>query len=148
MDLTNTVDKVDRIATIFNGTYTITSPTGEHRTFQISTQPKDSRFAAGQRVIALLNGPDNTTNYQGFGFVTDNGISVWRSKQGSNNTKSQYEKFAAMVWSMAINGEQSFFYAKGCRLLVEGKCIRCNRKLTHPTSILSGIGPECAKRED
>ncbi len=27
----------------------------------------------------------------------------------------------------------------------EGKCCKCGRKLTVPTSIASGIGPECAK---
>lgn len=139
---------VDRVARIFNGCYTITSPTGNHRTFKISTMSPDSSFAPNQRIIALLNGTDNEDNYMGFGFVTDNGISVWSSRKiKGSSTKSQYEKFAAMVWSMAINGEKSFFYQHGCRLLLEGRCIRCNRKLTHPTSILSGIGPECAKRE-
>lgn len=28
----------------------------------------------------------------------------------------------------------------------EGKCCRCNRQLTHPESLASGIGPECAKK--
>jgi hypothetical protein len=45
--------------TVFNGTYTITSPTGEHRTFRIKTQKDDARFAPGKRTIALLTGSDN-----------------------------------------------------------------------------------------
>ena len=28
----------------------------------------------------------------------------------------------------------------------EGRCCACGRKLTTPESILSGIGPECAKK--
>ena len=28
----------------------------------------------------------------------------------------------------------------------EGKCRKCNRKLTNPDSIDNGIGPECAKK--
>ena len=28
----------------------------------------------------------------------------------------------------------------------DGSCCRCNRQLTHPDSLASGIGPECAKR--
>jgi hypothetical protein len=53
---------------IFNGRYTIQNrTTGEHRTFIIRTQPKDSKFAPGCRVAALLTGPDNDSdaNYQG-----------------------------------------------------------------------------------
>jgi len=29
----------------------------------------------------------------------------------------------------------------------EGRCGRCNRKLTVPASIALGIGPECGQRE-
>lgn len=141
--------ELQRIAKIFNGTYTVTSPTGDHRTFYIKTQPEDSKFSPGARIISLLTGPDNENDYQPFGFVTDNGINVWKSKRSTDpHARSDWEKFAAMVWSLAVNGEKSFFFQKGCRMLVEGRCIRCNRKLTHPESILSGIGPECGARRN
>ena len=69
---------------ILNGTFTMTNrESGEHRTFQIRTQPDDAKFAPGKRVIALLRGPDNESDYQPFGFVSEDGtIYVWRSKQG------------------------------------------------------------------
>ena len=51
-----------------NGEITLTNrETGEHRTFRIRTNKEDARFAPGERVIALLTGPDNTTSYTGFG---------------------------------------------------------------------------------
>ena len=41
-----------------NGTITIHNPkTGDHRTFQIKTQPADAKFAPGRRVVSLLTGP-------------------------------------------------------------------------------------------
>ena len=118
-----------------NGTITIKSPTGAHRTFQIRTQPADSRFAPGKRVVALLNGPDNESSYQPFGFVSNMGIQVWRKKQ----TKT-FNTFAQML------ERPESFEAKGAEYLFSGKCRICNRKLTVPESIESGIGPICAKR--
>lgn len=134
-------------STIFNGTYTMTSPNGGHRTFEIKTKPDDSKFAPGKRVLALLAGPDNTEDYVGFAFVDDDGITVWRSKRGPANDRSNYEWYADMLWSLATRGAESRWNKKGYELLVEGRCLRCNRKLTDPISIKTGIGPVCAERE-
>jgi hypothetical protein len=149
----------ERVSPIFNGFFTITSPTGEHRTFRIHTQPdaesqlkrgRREPFAPGKRIISLLVGPDNGRDYKGFGFVTDDGISVWR-KFARNNPRADattHEKYANLVWSLATDGENSPFYRKGARLLFEGRCIKCNRRLTEPTSIKLGIGPECRSKTD
>lgn len=61
---------------MFNGFYTITSPTGEHRTFQVKTQSEDAPFAAGKRIVMMLTGEDNEEDYTGFGFVTAHGVQV------------------------------------------------------------------------
>jgi Family of unknown function (DUF6011) len=55
-----------------------------------------------------------------------------------------YEKYADILTDLLVKGEQSELYAKGYRLHAETVCRVCNRKLTHPESIKSGIGPECA----
>jgi hypothetical protein len=34
----------------------------------------------------------------------------------------------------------------GCEVYHEGRCGRCNRKLTVPESIETGLGPECASK--
>lgn len=117
-----------------NGKVTIHNPaTGQHRTFQIRTQPQDARFAPGQRIVALLNGPDNQSDYQPFGFVTSNGIKVWRKKEGT-----VFQTYAKML------DNPEAFQAKGAEYLFSGKCRKCNRELTVPESIKSGIGPVCA----
>jgi len=33
----------------------------------------------------------------------------------------------------------------GVKIFHEGKCCRCGRRLTTPTSVQNGIGPECIK---
>lgn len=115
-----------------NGTITVQSlKTGEHRTFKVSTVRHGA--LEGKRIVSMLVGADNENDYQGFGFVDDRGISVWQRKR-----TSFFETVANML-AFPDNWQDK------ARFLFEGRCRRCNRKLTHPESIDSGIGPECAK---
>lgn len=135
---------------IFNGKYTIQNrATGEHRTFYVRTQKADAKFAPGARVAALLTGSDNDSDssYQGFGFVNNDGIRVWSSKRGTvAGKKSSWEWYAEMLWSLAVDGGASEF-AEKYSLLMEGRCVKCNRTLTEPESIRTGIGPVCDGRK-
>jgi len=126
-----------------NGCVTIHNPgTGNHRTFQIRTQSEDSSFAPGMRIVALLTGPDNESDYQPFAFATqDRGVIVWRSKRGEGKP-SQYDKFARLL-NDPVKAQERW----GLEYQIEGACRRCNRKLTRPDSISSGIGPTCEEKE-
>lgn len=130
---------------MFNGFYTITSPTGEHRTFQVKTQSEDAQFAAGKRIAMMLTGEDNEEDYQGFGFVTESGIVVWKSKRGQGE-RSFWEKVADVLWSLSEYNTNSPYAKRGFEILLDKRCYRCNRRLTNPMSIETGIGPECAQR--
>lgn len=138
-----------RAARIFNGCYTIQNQkTGEHRTFRIRTQPNDARFAPGKRVVALLSGPDNTSDYQPFGFVNDDGIHVWRKyKAVLGPLHTAYQSYAGMLWDLAAVGPKSRTAKAGYQLLAEGACLRCNKLLTNPVSLSTGIGPKCGGRQ-
>jgi hypothetical protein len=131
------------LLTIFNGTYTIQNRAeGTHRTFRIRTQKPDASFAPGKRVLALMTGSDNEHSYTGFAFVENDGIRVWSSKRGHGD----WEAYAKLVWSLATDSGFSE-YADRYSLLVSGTCVKCNRKLTTPESIKTGIGPVCDGRE-
>lgn len=121
-----------------NGAVTITNPaTGNHRTFEIRTQAEDAKFAPGQRIVALLTGPDNTADYQGFGFVGEDGhVTVWKKHRGT-----VYETYARML------EHPDAWEQKGLTYQVEGRCRKCNRRLTDPTSIETGVGPTCGGRQ-
>lgn len=137
--MTNVIEAASKI---FNGTFTVQNRlTGEHRTFRIRTQKDDASFAPGKRVVALMTGSDNETSYTGFAFVTEDGLAVWNSKR----TAGGYVAYAALLWSLAVDGGFSQ-YADKYSLTASKKCIRCNRKLTTPESLAAGIGPECAGR--
>ena len=119
-----------------NGKLTVLSiATGEHRTFRIKTQKPGSTFAPGQRVISLLTGSDNQSSYTGFGFVRDNGkISVYTKKLGT-----WFEDVAKFLGNLA-----KFEAAGKVEVNWSVKCRKCNKELTTPESIRSGIGPVCA----
>jgi hypothetical protein len=121
---------------IQNGTYTIeNTETGDYRTFKIKTVLDGD--LEGKRIVSLLTGSDNQNDYKGFAFLFDHGIVVWKKYRGTN-----FEHLARMLWA-ALNDALPERYD----ILHEGTCIRCNRPLTCPESIRTGIGPVCAGRE-
>ena len=124
-------------AATHNGAITVSNPeTGGHRTFEIATQKDDASFAPGERIISLLTGSDNENDFDAFGFVKNDGrIFVWKRFRGT-----VYETLADMV----ANPER---WVDRVEYHVESTCRRCNRRLTTPESIESGIGPICAERE-
>lgn len=127
---------------LFNGTYTIRNrDTEEHRTLRIRTQPKDASFAPGRRLIGLLIGPENESDYRSFGFVGENGIHVWKRFQASG----PWNAYARAI--MELTGDEPTDLDETYDLLVSRRCLVCGRKLTTPESMESGIGPVCAGRE-
>lgn len=122
-----------------NGIITIKSrTTGEHRTLRIHTQPKDAKFAAGERVAEILSGSDNTSDYRGFAFVkSDGSVHLWKKYQDSD--------FYQWVARFLRHPER---FLNKVEINFEGKCRRCNRDLTTPESVSSGIGPTCQGLEE
>jgi len=133
-----------------NGTYTLVSDkTGQHRTLRLSTIQNKRSGLYGKRVISLLTGPNNEDDYTGFGFVLDdNSLKVWRSFAGSLT-----EKIGVALLTILRRGRvqaDGSVVADGLRghVLFKSACRVCNRPLTCPESIRTGIGPVCAGRSE
>lgn len=117
-----------------NGTVTVESTTGDHRTFRIRRQADDAKFAPGERILEMLIGPNNESDFAGIGFVKDGGkVILW----------SKHKDKAKLI---SVLTDVSLWEMRGFRYLIEATCRRCNRKLTTPESIESGIGPTCEGR--
>lgn len=126
------VESID--LTKYNGEVTLyNTKTGGHCTVSIKTAKRGG--LKGQRIVSEFIGNDNENpfHYQGFGIVADNGlIRLWKRANEKQRKLSvllcRQEDYSHFIhYSMAI------------------RCRRCNRKLTNPESIESGIGPECRK---
>lgn len=121
-----------------NGTFTITFPCGTHKTLRIHTQQLGAM--AGKRIISLLIGPDNSHDYEGIGELTPSDVTpVWVWKRWKNQKPGEY---AQLLW-LLLKGEE----LEGYELVRSSTCLRCNRPLTHPSSVADNLGPECRKKE-
>jgi hypothetical protein len=145
----------DRAAVIFNGDYLVSSPkTGETFKVKIRTQSRDSRFHPGERVAKLFvkDDPDDPFSWEGFAFVTDRGIHVWRSKKGKPadpgkvRKPSVHERLARILWDLEVDGEASRFHDEGYKIEAVYRCILCNRPLAATAALETGIGQICAGR--
>jgi hypothetical protein len=123
--------------------------TGGNATFTIVSKATDARFTYRVSVsddkpdlffVSLLTGPDNTASYSYLGTL---GGGFWK-----HGKKSQISADAPSVkafnWLWANLKQDSL--PDTVEFWHVGRCCRCNRKLTVPASIESGIGPECASK--
>ncbi len=108
--------------------------TGKHYTYKISA-PKGDKNSRVRFVRVLAHGSDN---YQYLGMIRDGRLYATRATQAPGAPS-----FRAFAWAL-----QALDVGKGDDLDVchHGQCCQCGRKLTHPESIESGIGPVCGAR--
>ena len=124
-----------------NATFTVSNPKGERYTFRV----RYSKGGGGYKpawFIYLLTEPDNTSSYTYMGMLNSENGTVRLSANSRYNLESLPVKVAnwalRCIWS-------ELDIPLGYTIQHAGKCGRCGRKLTVPSSIESGIGPECAK---
>lgn len=94
---------------------------------------------------SLMTGSDNERSYSYIGlFCPHSGTVTLRGKTRFVGTETPVlilQKVLARIW--AGQGQQ-ITAAAGWDVKHCGRCGKCARKLTHPESIDSGIGPECS----
>jgi len=122
-----------------DGLYTVKREDETHITFRFRTQKDDDTFAPGQQIVSTLIGQNNEGDYLQWGFVNAHtgGIAVWKSRRDRvNDWPILAHALITGDWQLA-----GLTYAKA-----SGNCYICNRRLTVPESIESGIGPICAEK--
>src|SRR6185369_1638398 len=118
--------------------------TGKRITYPVS-YPRDRETGKVDRTaplfVSVMTGPDNERSYSYLGFIRDRGNGLVYSY---GNAKAKVAEDAPSArgfhwfWRcLFVNGEVpgtvEFWH--------EGKCGRCGRKLTVPSSIEAGFGP-------
>lgn len=123
----------DSIRYMFAGNATLTvvsKKTNARYTYRVRKAESGDVFFA-----SLLAGPDNESDYIYLGLATEDGL---RLTAKSRMTKDSLP-VKALDWVIRHPNHQDL------EVHHEGRCGRCNRKLTVPESIKTGLGPECAK---
>jgi len=119
-----------------NATFTVRSlNTDKHYTFQANKSPgqKDIWF------IAALVGPDE---WSYVGMLTEEGKLVLTKA-------SKFKPDSPVVGALRWVFHQVFVkqeIPESLEIMHEGTCANCGRRLTHPSSLETGFGPECAKK--
>lgn len=114
----------------------VSTKTGTRFTYRVNAaEDSDVLF------VGLLSGPDNTADYKYLGRVA-RGV-FWRGRKvprpGDVSPDAPSSMAFAWTWSKLVKGEMP----DKLEIWHEGRCGRCARKLTVPSSIASGFGPEC-----
>jgi hypothetical protein len=89
--------------------------------------------------VNLLNGPDNENHYSYFGYIR-RGIFF----HGGAKAKIGYDAPSVKAFDWTWKALSRDLLPATLEVWHEGRCGRCNRKLTVPSSVASGLGPECA----
>lgn len=120
--------------------------TGVRFTYKIAAPSTDTAAGgrtvdreAGVRFVKVLTGSDNENDYEFLGTIFVNDGAFRRGKKSRIGGDAPSAVAFAWAWERLDVGVMP----AALEVWHEGQCGRCGRKLTDPTSIASGFGPEC-----
>lgn len=122
-----------------NAAFTIENTKNGNR-FTYKVQKLKSSANISLFFVSVLTGSDNDSNYAYLGAIRDGIFTIGYKSKITNRAISfiAFEKVFNDL-KLGVYNVNLAFYHKGC-------CGKCGRTLTVPSSIVSGFGPECAKR--
>ena len=123
--------------------FTVANPKGERYTFKVTKKdPQEgSRYTTPTYFVALLTGSDNENDYTYMGILNAGAGTVRLTAKSAYKEDSTPVRVAQWVIGLTWRGQE---IPAGYFLQHEGKCGRCGRTLTVPSSLVTGLGPECA----
>lgn len=114
--------------------FTVHNPISGNRFTYKVTATKDRSV----HFVKVLTGRDNDNSYEYIGFIKNNQyIHGFRKSRINNSAKS----VLGITWLLGHIDSLG-----PVEVLASGKCCRCGRTLTVPSSVSAFIGPECAKK--
>lgn len=122
------------------GTFTVVFNDDEDDYRTILIEKLEHGKLAGKTIASYLSGSDNETSFTGFAFVNaDGSFKIWKRLEKLAGTKIE----TALRVVLKLDDE-GLMDAREAYALKSGRCSRCSRKLTVPSSLHRGLGPECA----
>jgi len=122
-----------------NATVTLVSTnTGTRFTYKIR-----ARDEGAMHFVSLLSGPDNENDYRYLGRI-DASARFWAGRRNPKPGDVGADAPSSLAFQWAWERLAKGVLLDSLEIWHEGRCGRCNRKLTVPESLKSGLGPECA----
>ena len=116
-------------------TFTVTSnKTNTHYTYKVNVSDGENPV----HFVNVLSGPDNTDDYMYLGIIRDE-----HKLQAGKKGRPDAPSFKAFEWVLKILNTTTGDLNENVTIQHEGRCCRCNRPLTDPVSIATGMGPIC-----
>ena len=128
---------------LFAGNATITlesAKTGKHFTFKVKQAKKDD--VESPFFVSVLSGADNHESFSYVGVIGSDRKTFKLTQKSKVSADAISYKAFNFFFSQLIEGKLN----PDLNIFHSGKCGRCGRVLTTPTSIENGIGPECLKK--
>lgn len=132
------IEKAREFALAGKSTFTVVSKASNTRyTFKIQKGKQED----APHFVKFLNGSDNESSYMFIG-------TIFNETNYRHSFKSPIKSDATVVktleWVLnVLNGRFDKSKFSLIEFWHEGRCGKCGRKLTVPSSIISGIGPSC-----
>jgi hypothetical protein len=122
----------------------VSGKTGQRYTFRVSAPDEDpNRPRAPIWFVSLLTGSDNGSDYSYFGNIKLRQSGHFFEVGRKSRLQATSTPVRAFAWFWA-NLQRGVVPAE-LEVWSEGRCCRCGRTLTVPSSVESGWGPECVK---
>lgn len=129
----------------------VSKSTGARFTFKISrpapNPEREARYGRSTRrplFIGVLSGPDNESSYSYLGTIWEDSEKFTYAHGRKSFVSADAPSARAALWlTKCLNNPALLEQAE---VYHAGRCGRCGRTLTVPSSIEIGLGPECAGR--
>ena len=137
---------VERFALAGNATLTVVSlKTNLRYTFKVR-KPDDFKVERPMWFVSTLTGADNERDFGYIGQIKLIG-GLYRYERGRKCWTTCYPQSEAFAWFWKQTTLRTEPEVHGSiEVWHEGRCGKCGRKLTVPSSIDSGFGPECGEK--
>lgn len=120
-----------------NARFTLVSTkTGARFTYR-ARRPADDK----PTFVSVMTGPDNESMYEFLGSIFADG-----TYRHGGRSRIGYDASSAVAFRWMFDHVAHGRLPETLEFWHEGRCCRCGRTLTVPSSIESGIGPECATK--
>lgn len=116
-----------------------------HYTYKVTLKPAKGNYG-DTFFVSVLTGPDNNSNYSYLGILNPQTGVVRTTAKSKFAADSFTARLLNRVFARLWAEDADSIVAAGFDLHHEGRCGRCQRRLTVPESIETGLGPECAGR--